>query len=49
MYAVIATGGKQYLVKAGDTIKVEKLVAKEGEKFVFDKVLLTAKDDGTDV
>ncbi len=49
MYAVIATGGKQYLVKTGETIKVEKLAVKEGEKFAFDKVLLTAKDDGTDV
>jgi len=49
MYAVIATGGKQYLVKTGDVLKVEKLAVKEGEKMAFDKVLLTAKDDGTDV
>lgn len=49
MYAVIATGGKQYLVKTGDVLKIEKLPNKEGEKVVFDKVLLTAEDDGTDV
>ena len=49
MYAVIATGGKQYLVKTGDVLKIEKLEVKEGEKMAFDKVLLTAKDDGTDV
>lgn len=49
MYAVIATGGKQYLVKTGDVIKIEKLPLNEGEKVVFDKVLLTAKDDGSDV
>ena|SRR3989338_1633921 len=49
MYAVIATGGKQYLVKTGDVLKIEKLPVAEGGKVVFDKVLLTAKDDGTDV
>ncbi len=49
MLAIIATGGKQYLVKTGDTIRVEKLIAEEGGKLVFDKVLLTAKDDGSDV
>ncbi|MFA7653745.1 MAG: 50S ribosomal protein L21 [Candidatus Magasanikbacteria bacterium] len=49
MFAVIATGGKQYLVKTGDIIKIEKLEVKEGEKMAFDQVLLTAKDDGTDV
>lgn len=46
MLAVIATGGKQYLVKTGDTLKVEKLVGKEGETMTFDKVLLTADDNG---
>ena len=49
MYAVIATGGKQYLVKTGDVLKIEKLPVDEGGKVVFDKVLLTAKDDGSDV
>ena len=49
MYSVIATGGKQYLVKTGDVLKIEKLPFDEGSKIVFDKVLLTAKDDGTDV
>ncbi len=49
MLAVIATGGKQYLVKTGDTVKIEKLPVAEGEKVTFDKVLLTAKDDGSDV
>ena len=49
MYAVIATGGKQYLVKTGDVLKIEKLPVDEGSKVVFDKVLLTAKEDGTDV
>ncbi len=49
MIAVIATGGKQYLVKTGTVLKIEKLLVKEGEKFVFDKVLLTADDDGSNV
>jgi large subunit ribosomal protein L21 len=47
--AVIKTGGKQYLVKAGDTIKIEKLEAEAGKDFVFDKILLTAEDDGKEV
>jgi large subunit ribosomal protein L21 len=49
MLAVIATGGKQYLVKTGETLKIEKLPVVEGEKVIFDQVLLTAKDDGSDV
>jgi large subunit ribosomal protein L21 len=49
MYSVIATGGKQYLVKTGDVLKIEKLSVAEGGKVVFDKVLLTANDDGTEV
>jgi large subunit ribosomal protein L21 len=45
MLAIIETGGKQYKVQVGDQIKVEKLNAEEGSNFVFDKVLLKAKDD----
>lgn len=43
--AVIKTGGKQYLVKPGMKLKVEKLNVQEGDAFVFDQVLLVA-DDG---
>jgi large subunit ribosomal protein L21 len=48
MYAVIATGGKQYRVQPGETIKIEKLdgVSDKGA-VTFDQVLLLA--DGTDV
>lgn len=42
MYAVIETGGKQYKVKKGSTIFVEKLGIEEGSKIEFDKVLLVA-------
>ena len=39
MYAIIETGGKQYAVKVGDIIKVEKLEAAPGERVTFDHVL----------
>ena len=39
MYAVIATGGKQYTVKEGDVIRVEKLGVAAGETVTFDQVL----------
>jgi len=40
MYAVIATGGKQYRVKEGDVLRIEKIPGEVGEAFSFDKVLL---------
>jgi large subunit ribosomal protein L21 len=40
MYAVIATGGKQYSVEKGATLKVEKLSGKVGEKITLKEVLL---------
>lgn len=47
-FAIIATGGKQYKVSKGDTVKIEKMTGtfKVGDKIVFDKVLLV--DDGKD-
>ena len=39
MFAVIKTGGKQYLVKEGDVIKVEKLAGNAGDKIQFDTLL----------
>jgi large subunit ribosomal protein L21 len=47
MYAVIQTGGKQYKVALGDTVRVEKLSADEGAEIAFDQVLLIA--DGGNV
>ena len=41
MKAIIETGGKQYYVAEGDTIYIEKLDVNEGEKVVFDKVLMS--------
>lgn len=40
MIAVIKTGGKQYLVKPGDKIKVEKLDIEDGKEVIFSEVLL---------
>ena len=44
MYAIIATGGKQYKVAEGDIIKVEKLGAEAGETVIFDNVLAVSND-----
>jgi large subunit ribosomal protein L21 len=48
MYAVIATGGKQYLVKEGQTLNVEKLEKEAGATIDLD-VLMVADADGKDV
>ena len=45
MYAVIATGGKEYKVSEGDVIKVEKLGVEAGQTYTFDKVLLVSGDE----
>ena len=45
MYAIIATGGKQYKVSEGDVIKIEKLDAAAGDTVTFDRVI--AVSDGT--
>ncbi|MDO5695667.1 MAG: 50S ribosomal protein L21 [Eubacteriales bacterium] len=45
MYAVIATGGKQYRVKEGEILHVEKLNVAEGDTYTFDNVLLVGGDD----
>ena len=45
MYAIIATGGKQYKVSEGDVIKVEKLDAEVGATVTFDQVV--AVSDGS--
>lgn len=47
--AVIKTGGKQYLIKEGDNLDIEKVDAKEGKKASFKDVLLIADTDGKEV
>ncbi|MEK7643308.1 MAG: 50S ribosomal protein L21 [Patescibacteria group bacterium] len=44
MFAVIKTGGKQYLVTQNQTLKVEKIAKKEGEKFLLSDVLLVGDE-----
>ena len=45
MYAIIATGGKQYKVSEGDIINVEKLGVKAGETYTFDQVLAVSDSE----
>jgi large subunit ribosomal protein L21 len=44
-FAVIKTGGKQYLVKEGETLLVELLSKKEGDKLDFDALLVANGED----
>lgn len=45
MYAIIATGGKQYRVAEGDVIRIEKLAAEAGSEVEFDQVLMVGSGD----
>ncbi len=49
MYAVIQTGGKQYRVEEGTTLKIEKLELGTGESIEFDKVLMIQSDSETKI
>ena len=44
-FAIIETGGKQYKVKDGDIIKIDKIDSSKGKKVFFDKILLLAEND----
>ncbi|HMB17478.1 MAG TPA: 50S ribosomal protein L21 [Candidatus Paceibacterota bacterium] len=44
-FAIIKTGGKQYKVKEGDVLNIEKIDKEEGDEVVFDQVLMKS-DDG---
>ncbi|CBV41193.1 50S ribosomal protein L21 [Halomonas elongata] len=49
MYAVIKSGGKQYRVQEGQTLKLEKLEVPTGDTIEFDEVLLVGNDDDVTV
>jgi large subunit ribosomal protein L21 len=49
MYAVIKTGGKQYRVKAGDVLVVEKLAGEPGAHIAFDQVLMLGEGEAITV
>jgi len=47
MFAVIKTGGKQYRIKVGEILAIEKLDTEKGKKVIFDQVLLIEDDENT--
>ena len=49
MYAVIATGGKQYRVEQGSVLRIEKLAAEPGANVKFDEVLLVGSGESVKV
>ncbi|WP_409523612.1 50S ribosomal protein L21 [Nitrincola sp. MINF-07-Sa-05] len=49
MFAVIVSGGKQYRVQEGQTLKLEKLAAEQGANVEFDRVLLISNGDDVTV
>ncbi len=44
MFAVLKTGGKQYTVRAGDVLRIEKLAATAGDKIQFNDILMVGGD-----
>ncbi|EKE00749.1 MAG: hypothetical protein ACD_21C00284G0014 [uncultured bacterium] len=49
MYAIIATGGKQYKVTEGEALKIEKLKAEVGTQVEFDQVLMLVDGENVDI
>lgn len=49
MIAIVKTGGKQYIVKEGEMLTIEKLPSKAGESMQLTEVLLTATEDGSNL
>jgi large subunit ribosomal protein L21 len=45
MYAVIASGGRQYRVSPGDVIRVDRMDAEAGSEIAFDKLMMIGGDD----
>jgi len=48
-FAIIPTGGKQYIVHEGDELDVEKLDAEEGEEVEFEAVLMVGERDDVEI
>jgi large subunit ribosomal protein L21 len=44
MYAIVESGGKQYKVTPGETLRVEKLSLEKGSEVILDKVLMVSQD-----
>ncbi len=47
MYAIVQTGGKQYVASPGEVIRVETLQGKPGDAVEFDNVVTVSNDDGS--
>jgi large subunit ribosomal protein L21 len=45
MYAVVSTGGKQYKVKRGETLRIEKISGEVGSSVTFDQVLMAGEGE----
>jgi len=48
-FAVVKTGGKQYVVAPGQKVRIEKIAGAAGETVIFDDVLLTGDENGANV
>ena len=49
MYAVVTTGGKQYRVQKGETLKIEKIPGDVGSQVAFDQVLMVSDGDRVEI
>ena len=49
MYAVVATGGKQYRVEKGETVRIEKIAGQVGDNVNFDQVLMVSDGETVNV
>jgi len=49
MYAVLATGGKQYKVREGDVVRVEKLTGDVGSPVAFDRILMVGDGENVNI
>ena len=49
MYAVVTTGGKQYRVQKGDTLKIEKIPGEVGSQIDFDQILMFSDGDRVEI
>ena len=49
MYAIVDTGGKQYKVQKGETLRIEKIPGEVGSQVSFDKILMLADDDNVKI
>lgn len=49
MYAIIQTGGKQYLAKPGAELKIEKVSGKVGDPITFEKILMTSDGENINI